>query len=213
MAIKKNHVKPATRRHFIQHLSHAQKIQAIDHIDWHICLSFHDESPTNTQKILCHNNNEIHSIRLFIIIVRKRGLYCSFNRTNVYVPDSLFFVNRKRARRRRKRKQVLLRSQTLLQFYHPYPLTGCSFVCLSVCWLASIYSLIEFFYALLSKLDQKNVLHVKKIWLTTMVQRLLMTSYMCASRDDAAEETTFMVLLLPSSDRIFFVAATASLSL
>lgn len=28
-------------------------IQAIDHIDWHICLSFRDKSPTNTQNELC----------------------------------------------------------------------------------------------------------------------------------------------------------------
>lgn len=99
----------ATWRHFIRYLCRAHNSSNRSYRLAHLFIFSWWITYKHTKWTVPHNN-EIHSIRLFIIIVRKRGFYCSFNRTNVYVPPSFSLYRYKEESKRRKRKiqQVLL---------------------------------------------------------------------------------------------------------
>lgn len=93
----------ATWRHFIRYLCRAHNSSNRSYRLAHLFIFSWWITYKHTKWTVPHNN-EIHSIRLFIIIVRKRGFYCSFNRTNVYVPPSFSPIDTKKKAREEKEK-------------------------------------------------------------------------------------------------------------
>lgn len=97
----------------------ARTIQAIDHIDWHICLSFRDESPTNTQNELCRTI--MKSIPFdYLSSSFANEVFIVHSTVQMSTCHLLFRLSIQRRKQEKKKKNTtsFTWSQAILQFYH-----------------------------------------------------------------------------------------------